>query len=474
VNAAIYIRWSTEDQGSGTTLDVQRDSCLKYAVDNGWHVAPEHIFVEDGISGAKENRPALNRLTCAVQQGAVDTVIVYKLDRLARSPYVSYKLIEKDWHRKASLVSITEAHIDTTTTTGQLGFGIAAVFAAHERNTIRDRTMAGKRRRAEQGRNPGLRPPYGYTIVDKRFVIVDKEAATVQRVYEDYLAGKRDGEICRGLNDSGIRTREGKPWHISGVQRLLTNPAYMGQLVYRDIRTEGAFPVIIDDDRWNQVQALRLQRARAHPRRMGAESPYILSGRLWCATCGRPMNGRVSRNGKYENRYYACTGSIQFRDCRCLTVRQEQLEGAMVAHLLPLLDENELNLRITEQMGAALDLLKVEVSGLESRLTEIGQELARVRQDYRKNKIDADTFNGLRVEIEAEQKSLSNTLADKKMNLAKAESDAQVCGDLRKAVELIRVWQDLTLVQKKQVVHLLTERIEWDYRSQQLTMRTTV
>lgn len=107
MNAAIYIRWSTEDQGTGTTLEVQRDSCLKCAADKGWSVAPEH-------------------------------------NRLARSPYLAHKLVEKDWHKQASLVSISEAHIDTTTTTGQLGFGIAAIFAAHERNTI-CRPSAGRR-----------------------------------------------------------------------------------------------------------------------------------------------------------------------------------------------------------------------------------------------------------------------------------------------------------------------------------------
>lgn len=72
---------------------------------------------------------------------------------------------------------------------------------------------------------------------------------------------------------------------------------------------------------------MRSQKAKIHPRCLAAESPYILSGRLVCSQCGRPMNGRVCRNGKYENRYYACTGYIQFRDCDGLTVRRTDLVG---------------------------------------------------------------------------------------------------------------------------------------------------
>lgn len=62
MSAAIYIRWSTDDQGTGTTLEEQREGCLMWASDRGQTVLPEHIFVDDGVSGANESRPALNRL----------------------------------------------------------------------------------------------------------------------------------------------------------------------------------------------------------------------------------------------------------------------------------------------------------------------------------------------------------------------------------------------------------------------------
>ncbi|HWI66569.1 MAG TPA: recombinase family protein, partial [Symbiobacteriaceae bacterium] len=81
---AIYIRWSTEDQGEGTTLEVQSETCRAYLVSQGWAVNPELIFIDDGYSGGSIERPAMARLRSAVAAGEVHCVVVYKLDRLSR------------------------------------------------------------------------------------------------------------------------------------------------------------------------------------------------------------------------------------------------------------------------------------------------------------------------------------------------------------------------------------------------------
>jgi hypothetical protein len=248
----------------------------------------------------------------------------------------------------------------------------------------------------------------------------------------------------------------------------LANRAYHGRLVYRDIITENAFPVIVDRDCWDRVQTVRARRARLHPRRMGSESPYILSGRLWCMNCGRPMNGRVCRNGGCENRYYVCTGSIQFGDCDCRMVRQQLLEESVVRHLLPLLDEAELHYRIQAQIGAAAHRLQQEVNVLESSLAKLALELGRIRQDYRRAKLDADLFNGLQADIAEEQAMLTRTLAAKRSELAEAGAGSE------QTLDLSGVWDRLSYAQRRQVIHLLTRRIDWDCRSRQVTVSTAM
>lgn len=471
---AIYIRWSTDDQSTGTTLEVQREGCMKWLASKGLSITPEFIFIDEGVSGAKVSRPALNRLNRLIEQGFVNLVVVYKLDRLSRRTGLSYRLVEETWQGKADLVSATEPHIDTTTTPGKLGFGIAAVFAAHERDTIRDRTLSGKYRRAKEGRNPGLKPSYGYVISEKQFIIVEDEATVVRRIYFEYLNGMTDGRLARMLNESGIRTKQGSSWHISAVQRVLTNPVYKGTLSYRETIVEHAFPAIIEASDWDRVQVLRGIRRKEHPRRIAQESPYILSGRLTCAKCGRPMNGRVSRNGKYENRYYVCTGYIQFRDCDCLSVRQDLLEDAVIRHLLPLLDEDEVSRRMQAKLGSTVHQLRQEVDCLESRLRDLETELVRIRLDYRRARLDVETFNQLRMDIEQERNAASSALAGTRSRVAVAEFDFKFNLDLRRAVTLLGAWEGLSLAQRKQVVHLLTDAIEWDYHNQTLTVRTVI
>lgn len=447
---------------------------MKWLASKGLTVTPEFIFVDEGVSGAKVSRPALNRLNRLIDQGLVNLVVVYKLDRLSRRTGLSYRLVEETWQGKADLVSATEPHIDTTTTPGKLGFGIAAVFAAHERDTIRDRTMSGKHRRAKEGRNPGLKPSYGYSIKDKQFVIVDDEAVTVRQIYTAYLDGMTDGRLARKLNDSGIRTKQGGPWHISVVQRILTNAVYKGTLTYRDTIVHNAFPAIIDAWVWEQAQTIREARSKAHPRRIAEESPYILSGRLTCSKCRRPMNGRVSRNGRYENRYYVCTGKIQFRDCDCLSVRQDLLEETVVESLLPLLDQEEVGRRMQARLGTAVLDLREEADSLGARLRELDLELGRIRQDYRRGKLAVEAFNELHSEIDQERVAITSTLARTNAKLAAAESDLKLDLDVQRAVNLLGAWNGLSLTQRKQVIHLLTEGIEWDYHTQTLTVQTVI
>jgi site-specific DNA recombinase len=78
---ALYIRWSTDEQGDGTTLEVQKENCEHYVLSQGWQVNPDLIFIDDGWSGGNLNRPAMTRMRKMIQDGKIDCVVVYKLDR---------------------------------------------------------------------------------------------------------------------------------------------------------------------------------------------------------------------------------------------------------------------------------------------------------------------------------------------------------------------------------------------------------
>lgn len=148
---AIYARVSTKDQDPENQLCELRD----YAGRRGWEVQGE--FVDHGVSGAKDRRPALDELMTAAKQRKVDVVLVWSLDRLGRSLRHLVMTADQFGTWAVDLVAYTQP-IDTTTPAGKLTFTVLAAVAEFERELIRERIHAGLRRARAEGKRIG-RPP---------------------------------------------------------------------------------------------------------------------------------------------------------------------------------------------------------------------------------------------------------------------------------------------------------------------------
>jgi site-specific DNA recombinase len=105
---AIYIRWSTEDQGQGHTLEIQRESCRYYCMSQGWVAREDLTFIDDGWSGSNLERPALTRLRDSVKAGQVECAVVYKLDRLSRNIKDIINLVLGEWEEACCVRSTQE------------------------------------------------------------------------------------------------------------------------------------------------------------------------------------------------------------------------------------------------------------------------------------------------------------------------------------------------------------------------------
>ncbi|HLN62292.1 MAG TPA: recombinase family protein, partial [Symbiobacteriaceae bacterium] len=192
---AAYIRWSTDEQGQGTTLAIQRERVELFIRSQGWSLAEDRVFVDDGYSGSTLDRPAMRLLREAVRAGEVDCVVVYKLDRLSRSLLDTVTLVRREWQERCTLYSATE-NFDTCSPVGQMVFNLLVSFAEFERNLIRERTLSGKRKRAQQGRNAGQRYAYGYRRGDDGGWVLDSvdetgglagPAAVVRQIFSRYM-----------------------------------------------------------------------------------------------------------------------------------------------------------------------------------------------------------------------------------------------------------------------------------------------
>ena len=151
LRVALYARVSTV--GKGQDVGLQLDELRQVAAQREWNVVAE--YCDEGVSGAKESRPELDRMLADARAGKLDLVAVWKLDRLGRSLQHLLRLLAdlSDWG--VGFASLRDAGIDTTTPTGRLMLQIMGALAEYERELIRERVIAGVRRAQAQGKHCG-------------------------------------------------------------------------------------------------------------------------------------------------------------------------------------------------------------------------------------------------------------------------------------------------------------------------------
>jgi site-specific DNA recombinase len=168
---AIYTRKSTEEglEQDFNSLHAQREACEAYVLSQkamGWKALPAH-YDDGGFSGGNMDRPALKRLLQDIEAGRVQTIVVYKVDRLTRSLADFAKLVERFDARGVSFVSVTQ-QFNTTTSMGRLTLNVLLSFAQFEREVtgerIRDKIAASKKK----GMWMGGSTPIGYRVENQK------------------------------------------------------------------------------------------------------------------------------------------------------------------------------------------------------------------------------------------------------------------------------------------------------------------
>ena len=264
---AIYTRKSSEEglEQDFNSLHAQREACEAYIqsqAGEGWRLVRTH-YDDGGYSGGNLDRPALSKLLADIEAGKIDTVVVYKVDRLTRSLADFAKIVEVFDARQVSFVSVTQ-QFNTTTSMGRLTLNMLLSFAQFEREVtgerIRDKIAASKKR----GLWMGGPIPLGYEPDRRTLVIVEEEAETVRTLFRLYLELGTVQRVHEEASRLGLRTkvREGANGHMRGgrplsrghIYQLLGNPLYAGRIRHKGKHYEGQHPPIIDLETWEAVQ----------------------------------------------------------------------------------------------------------------------------------------------------------------------------------------------------------------------------
>jgi DNA invertase Pin-like site-specific DNA recombinase len=210
VRCAIYTRKSSEEglEQEFNSLQAQREACEAFVHSQrheGWVCLPA-CYDDGGCSGATMDRPALQRLLADITAGRVDTVVVYKIDRLTRALADFAKIVEILDAKGASFVSVTQ-QFNTTTSMGRLTLNVLLSFAQFEREVIgeriRDKIAASKRKGMWMG---GI-PPLGYRVEDRKLLVIDSEAEIVRSIFRRYAELGSVRLLKEELDTHGIKSK---------------------------------------------------------------------------------------------------------------------------------------------------------------------------------------------------------------------------------------------------------------------------
>lgn len=378
---AIYIRVSTARQDQeGYSIPLQKERLIAYCKAKGWVVVG--IFVDPGHSGSSLDRPGIISLIEGVEAGKFDIVLVYKLDRLSRSQKDTLTLIEDIFMANSvDFVSLQES-FDTTTIYGRAMVGILSVFAQMERETITERTLMGRAGRAEEGLwHGGGTSPIGYDYIDGELVINKEEAKQVRAVYNLYASGFSVTEICRRMD--GYKTKHGDWSHTSTVGNVLDNPLYAGTVHFDSVMVRGKHTPIIDKDVDRKVKA---RRERLKRMEACVDSPYMLTGLIYCANCGARYfpNKRPNGNVVYSCHSRAKKNKKMIKDptCKAPHIPVAELDAVVEAKVLKLAKNpknvDELIKKRATESSSAAGSKSVE---MQSILADIKQLMDKLSQN---------------------------------------------------------------------------------------------
>lgn len=399
---ACYLRVSTENQIENYSIDEQRERLEAYCKAKGWQ-SPK-MYIDPGYSGGSMERPALKKLIDDIKAHRIDTVIVYKLDRLSRSQKDTLFLIEDVFLRNnVDFVSINE-NFDTSTPFGKAMIGILSVFAQLEKDQITERFTMGRIGRAKNGLyHGGACAPFGYDYIDGQLVVNEYHAMQVREAFNKFMKGQSINSIQRELHETYGN------WNSANiVLQILRNSVYCGKVKFAKQEYEGKHQPIVSQALFYDVQSMLGLRAASHtelqknPFRAG----YLLSGLIWCGNCGAKYHA--------NHGYYRCYSRAK-SDKKFIVDPTCKNANLVISELDDFVKREIRHLKLNP------DIVKPELQeedpeekrkAIEKRITEIDGQLEKLLDLYQMGTIPAEKINQRIAPLQKEKEILENTLED--------------------------------------------------------------
>jgi len=326
INAAIYCRVSTYEQGKGdfSSLDSQEKMLRQYCETKSYAI---YEVYRDTESGTTLERKFLQNLLVDATARKFNVLVVTKLDRISRN-VKDFLDLDETLNKLGIDIIVTTQNIDTTTPQGAMMRTIMVAFAQFERDMIAERTREKLYNQAKSGYWGGGHVLLGYDAIDKKLVVNHEEAELVRKTLEQYLHLPSTKKVAAWLSEQGYRTKirttksgkttGGKEFNHQLIHDLLRNRIYTGQITFRGEHFKGLHEAIVTEDLFEKVQK-RLDQSARDPYATYEDSPLLLLGLTRCGFCDAQLTtyfpGRKKSGPSYY--YYQCTTNSKSGPRRC-------------------------------------------------------------------------------------------------------------------------------------------------------------
>lgn len=335
IKGACYVRVSTDNQLENYSIEEQTDRLRSYC--KAKDITIVKFYTDGGYSGGNINRPALQQMLLDVENNVVDTVVVYKLDRLSRSQKDTLMLIEDRFlSNHVDFISVNE-NFDTSSALGRAMIGILSVFAQLEKDQITERFTMGRIGRAKNGYyHGGAYAPTGYDYIDGNLVINEYEALQINDLFQRFAKGY-SLHNCWQYMQKQYTTKYGAWTSETLVRNILKNEVYIGKVKFKNIAYPGNHEPIISKELFDEVQHIlkSSQKDSAAIKRSPFRASNLLTSLLYCGNCGAKYHGEHGNYSCYsrtkDDKKY-----IVDPDCRNKKWRITELDNLIIKYLINL------------------------------------------------------------------------------------------------------------------------------------------
>lgn len=470
VKVGIYTRVSTEEQAKeGYSIKAQVEKLTDYCRLREWEIGD--IYSDPGISGKNiTERPDINRMIKDILLGKINTILVYKVDRLTRSTKDLSELVETFNENECDFISLSES-IDTQTASGRMFLKIIGIFAEFERENIVERTKFGMAKKVKDGYSLCRKnTSFGYSCNSGKEIqkINEEEAQTVKWIFNKFLNDNVSiSNIRDELNMKGIKTNKNNIWTTSTLCRLLRNVNYIGK-VRHNIGTsefeefDGLHEAILDIETFEGVQK-KLGKNEFKIKTKRPKDENFFTGTVYCSICGT----RMTTQGRYETRKdgskkyignYRCPNK-EHKVCQAKDMSHSKLEDEFVKYIEILED-----LKVPEEFSV-LGYIENKVEEFRELHSQYKKELEKKEKKekeimtlYINGSLDFDEYNKMCKIVKTEIQKLSAILED--LNLKVFEEKEETLLSKKDIITNIKEnWLLLTNNEKMQFVNTYIKKI---------------